>query len=288
MVMAKRIKVSWFFVFFFMLMAAMGMASQAAALVIALFVHELGHIFSARVMGCRVEKIQLLPWGGYMYLDQLIDVQPVAEIRIALAGPVANLLAAAAVMALAEYSRHSPIMDFLRANLVLMTFNLLPALPLDGGRVLRALLTGWLPFYRATKIVIGTGAVCGLFLSALGIFMLAQGQPNPSAIAAGVFLLYNAYKEKKQVLVPLFRYALGRQKSLAGARIMPAHDLVAVPDTRVYEVLKHIRPQKYYQIFVLDEQQRICGIITEHQLLREILTGAGQRPLYEIVDRKEE
>jgi len=283
--MLKRIKISWFFVGFFLMMLFLGSSAEAVCLLLALTIHELGHILAASVLGCKIEKLSVQPLGGYLHLDQLIEVQPQTESRIALAGPMANLLAVAVVMAMVKYSDQNYLISyFLRSNLVLMAFNLLPALPLDGGRVLRARLAGWFSFYRATKIVITSGYLCGFLLLVFGVYVIYQGSPNPTIIAAAVFLLYNGYVEKKQLLVPLIRYVLGRQKVLKGSKFMAAHILVAAPGARINEVLKHIRPQRYYQISVLDESFKITGTLTEHQLLRLIMDGTGQRSLLDVVE----
>lgn len=287
--MLRRLKVSWFFIGFFFLLPALGMGREAFALLLALTIHEAGHILVAVIMGCKVEKLYILPLGGYMHLDRLIELEPEAEQRIALAGPMANLLAAALTMALVRYiQQHEFIYFFLRANLTLMAFNLLPALPLDGGRVLRAKLTLLLSFYRATQTVIFSGRICGVALLGLGGYFLLLGRPNPTVIAAGVFLLYNAHVEKKQLLVPLIRYVLNRQKRLRAVKLASALTLVAAPGAKVNEVLKHIRPQKYYQVSILDDDFKIAGTLTEYQLLAEIMSGAGQQSLQDLVKRKDE
>jgi stage IV sporulation protein FB len=279
----KRFKISIFFVVFFAALLAIGQVRETICLFLALIVHESGHIAAAKVLGCKVEKISIQPLGGYLYLDQLLEVQPNLEIRIALAGPAANLLTAAAAMALAPYSPQGYVASFIRASLTLMAFNLLPALPLDGGRVLRGRLAGWTSFYRATKTVIACGFGCGMLLVLFAISQLLQRQPNPTVFAAAGFLLYNAWVERKHLLVPLVRYVLARQNSLRNRKLMAADTLVAPPGAKVNEVLKHIRPQKYYQISVLDETYALAGTLTEHQLLKLILAGTGQSSLQEAI-----
>mgnify|MGYP000847441976 FL=1 len=281
--MGKRFKISIFFVLFFAAMLATGEIRDTISLLLALIFHEAGHIAVAKVLGCKVEKLAIQPLGGYLSLDQLLEVQPATELRIALAGPAANLLTAAAAMALVPYSPQGYVSSFIRASLTLMAFNLLPALPLDGGRVLRGRLAGWTSYYRATKTVIVCGFGCGLFLVMLAICRFAQGQLNPSIFAAAGFLLYNAWVERKRLLIPLLRYVLARQNSLRNRRLMAADTLVAAPGAKVNEILKHIRPQKYYQISVLDETYGLAGTLTEHQLLRQILAGTGQSSLQEVV-----
>jgi len=280
--MLKKIKVSGFFGAFFLVMIFLGMAAEALCLLFALIIHEVGHISVAKMLGCQFDRLVIQPLGGYLYLDQLIEVQPQIEARVALAGPLANLLTVAVVMAIVPHQAYLASY-FIRANLILMAFNLLPALPLDGGRVLRARLAEWFSFYRATKIIIASGFICGLLLLAFAVYIGFQGSLNPTIIAAGVFLLYNAYVERRQLLIPLIRYVLRRQRSLQTKKFLAAHVLVAAPGARVNEVLKQIRPQKYYQISVLDKNYKIKGVLTEHQLLHQIRAGTGQRSLLDVV-----
>ncbi|NLY32373.1 MAG: hypothetical protein GX065_06230 [Firmicutes bacterium] len=287
----KSLKISLFFVVFFAVLLAIGLVKETISLVLALIIHEGGHILAAKAQGCTVEKLVVQPLGGYMHLDTLLEVRPEAEFRIALAGPAANLLAVAAAMALLPYSPQGLVTSFINASLTLMAFNLLPALPLDGGRALRSRLAVWTSYYRATKIMIAFGFGCGLILGVLAVFRLLQGGPNPTIFAASGFLLYNALVERRQLMVPLLRYVLSRQSALRKHQLMAADTLVASPGVKVNDVLKKIRPQRYYQISVLDEAYALAGTLTEHQLLKLILAGTGQRSLQEAVkelgERKE-
>ena len=278
-----QFRVSIFFLLFFAALFALGQAQAGISLLLSLAIHEIGHIAIAKILGCKIEKLAIQPLGGYLYLAELLEVQPALERRIALAGPAANLLAAAATMALTPYHPQGFISMFLRANFTLMAFNLLPALPLDGGRVLRGILAGWGSYYRATKAVIVSGAVCGVLLLGLAFWQLLRDLFNPTVFAAAGFLLYNAWVERKQLLVPLLRYVLARQDSLRNQKLMAADTIVASPGARVNEVLKHIRPQKYYQVSVLDKDYSIAGTLTEHQLLQLVLAGTGQSSLQEAI-----
>lgn len=287
----KSIKVSIFFVVFFAVLLILGLVKEVISLLLALTIHEVGHILVAKAQGYKVERLVIRPLGGYMDLDQLLEMQPAAEFRIALAGPAANVISVAVAMALLPYTPQGFVSSFINASLTLAAFNLLPALPLDGGRALRGRLAGWTSFYRATKILVACGFGCGLILGVLAILRLLQGQPNPSIFAASGFLLYNALVERRQLLVPLLRYVLARQSNLHKNKLMVADTLVASPGVKVNDVLKKIRPQKYYQISVLDEAYALAGTLTEHQLLKLILAGTGQSSLQEAVkesgERKE-
>lgn len=146
------------------------------AYVLALFVcvtlHELGHATAARRFGVRVPRILLLPIGGMAEMET-IPRRPREEIIIALAGPAVNYLIIGALMIFvrfptgwnpayfeltgAEFLRHLVLV-----NLIMGVFNLLPAFPMDGGRVFRALLATRLSYLSATRIAVGVGKLVAL------------------------------------------------------------------------------------------------------------------------------
>ncbi len=168
--------------------------------------HELFHSFVALIKGIRVEKISLLPIGGIAYTQKMPE-KPIDEFFLALAGPLFNFIIVILVMlvtylfpgfgmpptrllrleegfniALLQY----PLFALLWVNFILGIFNLFfPALPLDGGRIARALLATKLGFIKATQIVSNASALLAIFL---GIFGLLLGNLLIVIIAVFVFL----------------------------------------------------------------------------------------------------
>lgn len=151
-------------------------AAWTVAYVLALFVcvtlHELGHAAAARRFGVRVPRIMLLPIGGMAEMES-IPRRPREEIIVALAGPAVNYALIAVLMVFVRFPAgwrpgyvELTTADFLRhlvvVNVVMGVFNLLPAFPMDGGRVFRALLATRLPYLRATRIAVGVGKVVAL------------------------------------------------------------------------------------------------------------------------------
>ncbi|MFM8273998.1 MAG: M50 family metallopeptidase [Gemmata sp.] len=155
--------------------------------------HEFGHAFAAAANGIRTRHITLYPMGGVAALEGM-PRKPVQEIAVALAGPAVNILIAAGLFAvllggdialsLATLSTPDTVDAFLGqllfANLFLAVFNLLPAFPMDGGRVLRAVLATRMSRLRATEIAVTVGTVLaglllvgGLWLGRLGLILIA-------------------------------------------------------------------------------------------------------------------
>lgn len=148
--------------------------------------HELGHSVVAQYYGIRVRQIVLLPIGGVAMLDRNPD-RPLQELLIAIAGPAVNVIIAALLMGLIFWQRVGNGMDIqallqtasagpsldglliwlLNANIVLVLFNMIPAFPMDGGRVFRALLGFFMEWGRATSIAAGIGQFLALGLGLL-------------------------------------------------------------------------------------------------------------------------
>ncbi len=187
---------------FFILLAYYGASRgvEAILLVSAAFgcvlLHELGHALMARGFGIGTEDITLYPIGGVARLRRMPKA-PGAELLIALAGPAVNVVIALALgtmLALgllggpgSDLPIRSFVMTLLGINVVLALFNLVPAFPMDGGRILRALLSGWLGRERATVIAAGLGRGLALLF---GLYSLVN---SPTLLDALVLLALAAF-----------------------------------------------------------------------------------------------
>lgn len=182
---------------------------RAVALAVGLFtsivLHELGHALMARRYGIATEDITLYLFGGVARLRRM-PRSAGPELLVALAGPAVNLaiIAALSPTYLVAGLISRPVADLALAlislNAGLALFNLLPVFPMDGGRVLRALLSGWLGRVRATVIAAGIGQVAALVG---GAFFVMAGRWD-GAILAG-FVYFAAGLERTQVLAEAAR-----------------------------------------------------------------------------------
>jgi Zn-dependent protease/CBS domain-containing protein len=186
----------------------LGAAAYGVAYVLALFacvvLHELGHALAAQRYGVKTSHIVLLPIGGVARLERIPE-NPVQELVIALAGPLVNVVIATSLwlggtpLPTAPGDPHHMIeggflSNLLLTNVFLALFNLLPAFPMDGGRVLRALLAMWLDYPKATR----AAATIGKFMAiAFAIFGLEAGMPLLILIA--LFVWIGAESEAFQV-----------------------------------------------------------------------------------------
>jgi Zn-dependent protease len=230
--------------------------------------HELSHALMGRAEGIEIEEIVLHPFGGLARLRNEPD-SPRAEFRIAIAGPAASFVFAAIsfVLMLAAMMTNYPviggIMFLLGAgNLLLAIFNLFPGYPLDGGRVLRAILwrrTG--DIKEATRLA----GMCGMLIAAIliifGVYMAVA--PNFRAyfmgfwsVLVGLFLFDAAYSVVKQVR--------GRLRNIV-SEAMSAPFAIA-PDTLISHLINSILPMHRQVAFPVAENHRLHGMLSLEDL----------------------
>jgi Zn-dependent protease len=179
---------------------------QAVLFVLILFVcvllHEFGHAFAARAFGIKTRDITLYAIGGVARLNRIPD-KPWQELIVAVAGPLVNVVIAAALIfvthvtaGLQQFDQlESPRIELLvrvaQANIYLVLFNLIPAFPMDGGRILRALLAMLMPYARATQIAAWIGQGLAVLFAVVGIFVVK----NPLLVFIAFTVFVGAQQE---------------------------------------------------------------------------------------------
>ncbi len=218
-------------------------------------IHELCHSYIAKRYGVKIDRIVLLPIGGLSEMEE-IPKDPAQELRIALAGPVSNL-----VIALVSYivliifgSLLSIVLSgalyyFIIINLLLGLFNLLPAFPMDGGRILRAFLAERMSFIKATKLAASIGKQFAIIMAVVGVFF------NFLWILIAIFVYVGADAEYKSVIVSTL---LG-DEMVKDVMTTDVHTLN--PDNTVQETLKTMFREKHMGYPVTDNG-KLVGIIT--------------------------
>jgi len=211
-----RIHLTFFLLLLFVAMQGMsggqGLNGALAAmlLVSAMFgcvlLHEFGHVFAARGYGIRTPDITLLPIGGVARLERM-PRKPTHELVVALAGPLVNVIIAAVIaLALGLKFRFDPNHEFhltsgfwqhlMMWNLFMVVFNMVPAFPMDGGRVFRAVLAMFVDYERATR----WAATLGQGLAAVVVVvMLLSGAFNPFLLLIAFFIFMAAGQESAAV-----------------------------------------------------------------------------------------
>jgi stage IV sporulation protein FB len=259
---------NWFLALI-VLFAFAGLAGKALTVFAAVLWHEAAHAAAATALGYRVREIELLPFGGVARIERADTAGAASEIIMAAAGPLASLVLAAAVyLARDAFPAHALWFDFYcQANLMLAFFNLLPALPLDGGRILRALLALRWDWGEATTAVAGLGKLLAVILVVVvGVGLWRSATVNLTFLAAAVWLFFAARAETAAAGFRAMRILARKKAELTARGVMPTVHLTALASVRVSEVVRLFGPEHYHVVLVVDGDCRLRGALTETEV----------------------
>lgn len=251
----------------------LGPRAEVAALLVSLAAHEAGHLIAARALGVGVSQLRLMPFGAAIRLDNPYTLSPGRLLAVAAAGPAGSLLALIGAAALAHWRALSPMfaLALMRVSAVLMLFNLLPALPLDGGRMLYALLSERVGRSRAVDIGIWIGRAVAALLVAFAICAaLARGRLNLSPLFAAVFILASAHEERRALGDARLRALLSELKPIAAP--IPARLLAVGGDCCVRDALRAARADAL-TLYAVYKDSRLTSFTDDRRLLRLALNS---------------
>jgi Zn-dependent protease/CBS domain-containing protein len=251
-----------------------------ALLFLCVLLHEFGHIFTARAFGVTTPFVTLLPIGGVAQLERIPE-DPKQEFLIAIAGPLVNVAIAALLMLFAGASLYTsaatgvenvriPLVDRLAAvNLFLALFNMIPAFPMDGGRVLRALLATRLGYVRATEIAAWIGQAVAFGLGFIGLM------GNPLLIFIAIFVYIAASSEAHMVALR----AMSRGLPLSHAMVTQFATLS--PQAHVDQAVQTLLQTSQGEFPVVDSEAKPLGILTRKDLIKALKERGPDAPVSE-------
>jgi len=250
---------------------------QLGAMLAVLLLHELGHVLAALALGVRVAAIELMPFGASARLEGWRQLRPWQAALIALGGPLANL----AVAMTAVFGVHGGLFSaeaaalFVRSNLTLMLFNLLPALPMDGGRICSAWAGAWIGEQRALRVFSALGVLLGLAALALGAWGLGRGTINLTLFLTGSYLVYAALCERNTPAYTQLHRAMGNRAQLKQRGALPARRWVVREDLPLERLIRHLSANCIHEFEVVDAAMRPVGRLDEAALLRALMDRPG-------------
>jgi Zn-dependent protease len=269
--------------------ASAWVAAANVLLVVAVFAcvvaHEYGHALTARRYGIPTEDITLLPIGGVARLREMPS-DPFQELIVAIMGPMVNVVIAS-LIAVVLFVTSAPLipesitteqftaLDFAQRlmliNIALVVFNAIPAFPMDGGRVLRALLAMQIDRVKATEIAATVGKALAFGLGLLGLY------GNPLLILIAIFVYFGASAEATQVRIASVVGNLSvRAAMIANFRTVNGHDLVQTLRERLLEGMQQDFP-------VIDFEGNLIGVVYRSRAVQALGEDAGERRMRDIM-----
>lgn len=251
-------------------------------LFVCVVLHEFGHAIAAKSYGINTPDITLLPIGGVARLERMPE-EPRQELIIALAGPLVNVVIALTLFVFVGWRGFSLehaasgadlLVQLLAINVILVLFNLLPAFPMDGGRVLRALLATRLSYTRATQIAASIGQACAFIFGFLGLF------GNPLLIFIALFVYMGASQEATLAQLK----DISRSFPVSSAMV---REFRSLPQTAtLQEAVDALLATSQHDFPVMDETgSSVAGVLTRHDLIAALRKHDPQIQVGEVMRR---
>ncbi|GIW80722.1 MAG: protease [Gemmatales bacterium] len=263
------------------------MVLAGVGFILALFgcvlLHELGHALAAKRYGIKTRDITLLPIGGLARLERMPD-DPKQELVVALAGPAVNVVIAAVLAVVMSLTStfvpaenvgivEGPFLQrLLTVNIILVLFNLLPAFPMDGGRVLRALLAMRMEYTTATHVAASIGQAMAFLFGMIGLFF------NPFLLFIALFVWIGAAQEASMVQM---KTALG---GIPVSRAMLTDFKTVSPHDSLRDVIE-LTLTGSQKDFPVVENGKVVGILTQGDLLAALARRGSDVPVAEVMQR---
>lgn len=244
--------------------------------------HELGHVIAAQHYGIRTPEITVLPIGGLARLERL-PRDPSQELVVAAAGPLVNVVLAVVLAGLLgarfDLSTLQPantdggvlLGQLLGVNLMLVVFNLIPAFPLDGGRIFRALLAYVQPRHRATRLAARIGQTVAVLFAGAGLLY------NPFLILIAVFMFFAAEAEADhESMLAETRDLVARDAMITRFESLGTGSVAADASNLLLQTTQQEFP-------VIDATGRVAGFVTRTRLIDAMTKHGSNTPVCDIM-----
>lgn len=250
---------------------ATGQFTEIITLFVIVLWHELGHIIAGLRFGWTIKEVKLLPFGGVVEVEEAGAVPAREEIWVAIAGPVQNVILAAIAFGLGQagWIDRGWSDDFVRANVLIGLFNLLPILPLDGGRILQAWISLQVPFHRT---LIWSARISLVFS---GLTVLASLYPmwnggllHLNLLTVGIFLCASNWTYLRNVPFLFLRFLVHRSER-SEHRIHQgtlSRPIVIADNQALAPIIRLFMKEQYHLIYVM-RRGKITRVVTEKTII---------------------
>ncbi|TES51598.1 protease [Halalkalibacterium halodurans] len=279
----KKMKVNPLFWFVIGMGVLTGYFREVLMVFVIVFVHEMGHAVAAHFFRWRIRKIELLPFGGVAEVEEGGNRSFKEEVIIITAGPLQHvwMMAVSYGLVALEMWNVSTYQQFLWYNVTILAFNLLPILPLDGGRLIQLLCMRFWPYRLALRRTVGLSF---LFLTVAVCVAVILYPFHLNLWLVLAFLIVNNYLEYKQCHYRFIRFLTERFYIGLSQQGKPHLPVVVSAHQEVSEVAKQFRRGVIHTIIVNDAKQKRTHYLPETEVLRALFEAKLPRaPLSTII-----
>jgi len=264
------IKISKLFFPYIILLIIIGFKGKLLISFILVFLHELVHFIVAKKLGFKGFYIEILPIGAVLKLKDLDDADPKEDLIISLSGPLFNLFLAAIFYFVSKYHYNNYVEHLFMSNLALGIFNLIPAFPLDGGRIVRDILSFKTYYKNANKITVKFSIILGILITVYSLILFLFDKRSINMMILGVFIIIASYKEKERIVYLIMGDIINKKYKFNKKGYIENRSISMHLKKSLLEALSIIDKNKYNIFIILDSEMKAVNVIYEGELIEAI------------------
>ena len=274
------IKLNKYFIPYIIILFLLGFRGETLVSFSIVFLHEFVHYIVARFLGFSGFDVEILPIGAVLKVKDLDEATPKEDFIISISGPLFNL-----IMALIFYFTSYKLLFI--SNLAIGLLNFLPAIPLDGGRMLRDLFLGRTLYKRANKLTIYISYFVGYVLVFYNIALFYRGNINLNLAIIALFIIFCSYKEKERIVYIIMGDIIKKKLKIINRGYMENKSISIFYKKNLLYALSLVDKGRYNVFTILNENIEVIDIIYEQELV-EALKKYGNISIDEFIKISEE
>lgn len=247
-----------------------------------IIIHELAHYLVVLKLGLESEMFKVHILGARLEIRDYDELSAKEKLLICIAGPLLNLMVTILFIIIYIFMPDNYyVLSSMEINLVLCIFNLLPIYPLDGGKILGALLEERMIFKDINEILVKVSYVFGVGFISLSIMgMLVLDIFNITSLLAGIFIIYLSYNEKRKIMYIIMGDITKKKERLINKKYIDSRITSVYCEQEMVNLLRLIDKNRFNIFYVLDEEMDLLYILKENEII-DILKTIGNMNLRE-------
>ncbi len=259
----------------------LGMGDIVLCTIPVIVLHEWAHVLAAAALGMTITEMELFPFGCAAKME-CFAMSRSKEIIVAAAGPAANMLFACLIFVINKYYSFEFAGKLINTSIAIATINLLPALPLDGGRIARAAFASFMGYRHATKVMSVAGVFFAAIIIGIGVYYVVSETFNPSFFIMGFFLGFSAIKEMRSAPYVLIRDLSGKREKMDKRKTLNVNRFAAMQSDRISDIMREFEAGKYNIVTVLNKDMGVVGELDERQILSGMMQKGASTTLWKL------
>ena len=232
--------------------------------------HELIHIMVAKFLKIRINRLEVHITGSRILSGNVEHLFENGKLILYLCGPLFNLICGGVFFLISRYYKLELFKACMIINFGLGMFNLLPAYPLDGGRILEIIINKKMFYKRARAIVVKMGFIVSAILMTLFILTIYIHKPNGSLLISSILITYSSLSEKKNTIYLIMSSILKKRQKLMDRKYIENKSFSIYFETTLVSTMQLFDKNKYNIVYVVDENFKVVNIIYEEQIIEAV------------------